>query len=62
MHPVFYTPTPIPLLYFATVPKEKAKYWPRLTAGYSFYDDYQARTARDIAVIVLTPAAETVDA
>ena len=37
-------------------PEEKAAYWPRLTTGYSFYDDYQARTARDIAVIVLTPA------
>jgi deazaflavin-dependent oxidoreductase (nitroreductase family) len=36
--------------------EEKAAYWPRLTAGYSFYDDYQARTTRDIAMIVLTPA------
>ncbi len=34
--------------------EEKAAYWPRLTAGYSFYDDYQARTTREIAVIVLT--------
>ena len=34
---------------------EKASYWPRLTAGYPFYDDYQARTTRDIPVIVLTP-------
>jgi deazaflavin-dependent oxidoreductase (nitroreductase family) len=37
--------------------EEKAAYWPRLTAGYSFYDDYQARTTRDIPVIVLTPVA-----
>lgn len=36
--------------------EEKAAYWPRLTAGYSFYDDYQARTTREIAVIVLTSA------
>ena len=36
--------------------EEMASYWPRLTAGYSFYADYQARTTRDIAVIVLTPA------
>lgn len=35
--------------------EEKAAYWPRLTAGYSFYADYQARTTREIAVIVLTP-------
>jgi F420H(2)-dependent quinone reductase len=34
---------------------EKASYWPRLVAGYPFYDDYQARTTRDIPVIVLTP-------
>jgi len=34
---------------------EKAAYWPRLIAGFSFYDDYQARTTRDIPVIVLTP-------
>jgi F420H(2)-dependent quinone reductase len=33
---------------------EKALYWPRLVAGYSFYDDYQARTAREIPVIVLS--------
>lgn len=35
--------------------EEKAAYWPRLIAGYGFYDDYQARTARDIPVVVLTP-------
>lgn len=36
-------------------PEEKAAYWPRLTERYSFYDDYQARTARDIPVIVMSP-------
>jgi F420H(2)-dependent quinone reductase len=35
---------------------EKAAYWPRLTAGYSFYDDYQARTTRDLTVVILTAA------
>jgi F420H(2)-dependent quinone reductase len=35
--------------------EEKAAYWPRLTAGYRFFDDYQARTTREIPVIVLTP-------
>jgi F420H(2)-dependent quinone reductase len=39
--------------------EEKEAYWPRIIAGYSFYDDYQARTNRDIAVIVLTPVAES---
>jgi F420H(2)-dependent quinone reductase len=34
--------------------EEKAGYWPRLTAGYPFYDDYQARTDREIPVIVLS--------
>jgi deazaflavin-dependent oxidoreductase (nitroreductase family) len=34
--------------------EEKAEYWPRLTAGYSFYNDYQARTDREIPVIVLS--------
>jgi F420H(2)-dependent quinone reductase len=38
--------------------EEKAAYWPRLTAGYSFYDDYQARTTREFPVIVLTPMSE----
>lgn len=36
--------------------EETAAYWPRLTAGYPFYDDYQARTAREIPVIVLSPS------
>lgn len=29
-------------------------YWPRLVAGYLFYNDYQARTAREIPVILLS--------
>ncbi len=34
--------------------EEKARYWPRLVAGYPFYNDYQARTAREIPVILLS--------
>jgi deazaflavin-dependent oxidoreductase (nitroreductase family) len=34
---------------------ERAAYWPRLVAMYPDFDDYQARTARRIPVIVLTP-------
>jgi F420H(2)-dependent quinone reductase len=33
---------------------ERAAYWPQLTAGYPFYDDYQERTARELPVIVLS--------
>ena len=35
--------------------EEKQKLWPRLVAIYRDYDDYQARTARDIPVMVLSP-------
>jgi deazaflavin-dependent oxidoreductase (nitroreductase family) len=35
--------------------EEKAQLWPQLTARYSFFDDYQARTKRDIPVLILTP-------
>jgi deazaflavin-dependent oxidoreductase (nitroreductase family) len=34
---------------------EKAELWPRLVAIYRDYDDYQARTSRDIPVLMLTP-------
>jgi F420H(2)-dependent quinone reductase len=34
--------------------EEKDLYWPRLVAGYPFYNDYQARTAREIPVIVVS--------
>src|SRR5262245_39033116 len=34
---------------------EKAALWPRLTAMYPDYDDYQARTTRDIPVVILSP-------
>ena len=34
--------------------EEKARYWPRLVAGYPFYNDYQARTSREMPVILLS--------
>jgi deazaflavin-dependent oxidoreductase (nitroreductase family) len=36
-------------------PPEKAALWPRLVALYPSYADYQARTTRDIPVVILTP-------
>ncbi len=35
---------------------EKADYWPRLTSMYRDFDDYQARTERNIPVMILSPA------
>ena len=35
--------------------EEKAEWWPRATATWPAYDDYQASTDRDIPVIVLEP-------
>ena len=35
--------------------EEKAKLWPRLTAMYRDFDDYQARTTRNIPVLRLAP-------
>lgn len=34
---------------------EKAAYWPRLTAMYPDYGTYQARTTREIPVVILSP-------
>src|SRR5262245_23735674 len=34
--------------------EEKAALWPKLVAIYRDYDDYQARTSRDIPVLILT--------
>jgi deazaflavin-dependent oxidoreductase (nitroreductase family) len=36
-------------------PEQKAKYWPRLIAVYPPYQQYQARTDRDIPVVILRP-------
>jgi deazaflavin-dependent oxidoreductase (nitroreductase family) len=37
-------------------PEEKARLWPTMTAEWPSYDDYQARTDRDIPVVVLERA------
>ena len=37
---------------------EKASLWPRLVSMYPSYADYQARTTRDIPVVILTPQLE----
>lgn len=37
-------------------PAEKAELWPRLVAMYRDYDSYQARTARDIPVVICSPS------
>ena len=38
--------------------EEKAALWPKLVAIYRDYDDYQARTSRDIPVVILTPRSD----
>jgi deazaflavin-dependent oxidoreductase (nitroreductase family) len=35
--------------------EEKKVLWPKLVAMYPDYDDYQARTERDIPVVILSP-------
>jgi deazaflavin-dependent oxidoreductase (nitroreductase family) len=35
--------------------EEKARLWPRLVEIYRDYDDYQARTERNIPVMILSP-------
>lgn len=37
-------------------PEEKREWWPRLTAVWAPFDDYQAKTERDIPVVILEPA------
>lgn len=37
-------------------PEEKAEWWPRAAAAWPPYDDYQAKTDRDIPVVILDPA------
>lgn len=38
-------------------PEERARLWPRLTQMWPQYDDYQAKTRREIPVVILTPSA-----
>jgi deazaflavin-dependent oxidoreductase (nitroreductase family) len=44
-----------PMLARVATEAEKRELWPKLVAMYRDYDDYQARTERDIPVVVLTP-------
>lgn len=37
-------------------PEEKREWWPQLTAVWAPFDDYQAKTERDIPVVILEPA------
>lgn len=37
--------------------EQKAAFWPKLVGMYPDFDDYQARTERNIPVIILTPRA-----
>ena len=37
-------------------PEEKRRLWPRVVAEYPGYERYQQRTARDIPVVILSPA------
>ena len=36
---------------------DRARLWPRLTEMWPQYDDYQAKTKREIPVVILTPSA-----
>jgi deazaflavin-dependent oxidoreductase (nitroreductase family) len=40
-------------------PEERARLWARVTRMYPKYDDYQAKTSREIPVVTLTPSATT---
>jgi deazaflavin-dependent oxidoreductase (nitroreductase family) len=35
--------------------EERHRLWPALTAVYAYFDAYQARTSRDIPVVMLSP-------
>jgi F420H(2)-dependent quinone reductase len=39
-------------------PEERARLWPKAVAAWSSYDDYQARTKREIPVVILEPRAD----
>ena len=36
-------------------PEERARLWPRLVAAYPAFANYQARTEREIPVVILSP-------
>jgi deazaflavin-dependent oxidoreductase (nitroreductase family) len=39
----------------AATPEEKARIWPNVVAAYPGYDKYQARTPREIPLVLLRP-------
>lgn len=45
----------IPMVARVADAAEKTALWPRLVAMYPSYDDYQARTDRDIPVVICSP-------
>ena len=45
----------IPVVASTASPHDKARLWPIMTALWPDYDKYQAGSARDIPVVVLTP-------
>jgi deazaflavin-dependent oxidoreductase (nitroreductase family) len=38
-------------------PEERARLWPKVVQAYSGYDEYQARTGREIPLVILEPRA-----
>jgi hypothetical protein len=34
--------------------EERERLWPRVVAGYSGYTDYQAKTSREITLVILS--------
>jgi len=39
-------------------PEERARVWPLAAQMYPGYDDYKAKTTREIPVVILTPSAD----
>lgn len=44
-----------PMVARVAEPDEKSALWPKLVGMYPSYDDYQARTERDIPVVICSP-------
>jgi F420H(2)-dependent quinone reductase len=49
-------PAEIPVRARDATEEERSRLWPALTAVYEHFDAYQARTARRIPVVILSPA------
>ena len=46
----------MPMIARTATADEKARLWPKLLDIYKWYDTYQARTTRDIPVVICSPA------